>query len=144
MTGRRRIGRGGFAALSIGAVVCAVAIIGAVLNSLAGAHGLARVQSWTQIFDGVMRFVRPMVLILGVSFWRQGSRLALRLGLISKTLEARATRYWLHAALWIAVIEIAIGQGLVLVGVLLGVLLFVASRRRLIPLIREDAPGEDA
>lgn len=143
MTGRRRIERGGFAALSIGAALCAVAVIGAVLHSLAGAHGLARVQSWTETFDGVMRFVRPMLLILGVSFWRQGARLAMRLNLISKSLAAGATRYWLHAALWIAIIEIAIGQGLVVFGVLLGVLLFVASRRRLIPLIREDASGED-
>ncbi|PQA85873.1 hypothetical protein [Hyphococcus luteus] len=143
MTGRRCIGRGGFAALSIGAVLCTVAVIGAVLHSLAGAHGLAHVQSWTETFDGVMRFVRPMLLILGVSFWRQGARLAMRLNLISESFAARATRYWLHCALWIAVIEIAIGQGLVLFGVLLGVPLFVASRRRLIPLIREDAQGED-
>lgn len=144
MTARRRIRGKTVAALSIGAVLCAVAIIGAVLHSLAGAHGLARVQSWTENFDGVMRFVRPMLLILGVSFWRQGARLLLRLNLISEALAGRATRYWLHSALWIAVIEIAIGQGLVVFGVLLGVLLFVASRRRLIPLIREDTQGEDA
>lgn len=143
MAGRRRIGRKALWALCAGAVLCAAVVIGAVVNSLAITHGLPRVRSWTESFDDAMRFVRPMILILALSFWRQGARLSVRLGLLSERLAAQATRYWLHCALWIAVIEIAIGQGLVFVGVALGLLLFLASRRQLIPLIREDLSGED-
>lgn len=141
MTTPRRIQGKLRSALVAAGVLFAIFIIGIALNALIAARGFTRVQDWAASFDGSMRIVRPMMLILIVSFWRQAIHLARRVRLLDERLAKLAIRHWLHCGLWIAVIEITIGQGWVFTGSTLGVLVFLASRRRTIPVIR-DIPKE--
>ena len=138
MTTPRRIDRKLRGALIAGGVLFAIVIIGLALNALIAARGFTRVQDWAASFDGSMRIVRPMILILIMSFWRQAVHLARRVRLLDERLATLAIRHWLHCGLWIAVIEITIGQGWVFTGSTLGVLVYLASQRRLIPIIRDN------
>lgn len=138
MTTPRRIDRKLRGALIAAGVVFAVIIIGFSLNALIAARGFSRVEDWAASFDDSMRIVRPMILILILSFWRQVALFARRVRLLDEQLSMLAIRHWLHCSLWIAVIEITIGQGWVFIGSTLGVVVYLASQRRLIPIIRDN------
>ena len=114
-----------------------------MLNALLGPSALDHMESATSQFEQTMRYVRPIVLILVLSFWPIIVDLASRLKLLTPKIAALATRYWLHLALWTAVIEITIGQGRIVIGLILGALVYVCARRNLIPTISVATEAND-
>ena len=124
-------------------VVAALIIAGAILNALLGPRALDLLESWTSRFAQVMRFIRPAVLILILAFWQILIGLAIRMKILPRQFAALATKYWLHLALWAAVIEITIGQGWIIPGLAIAAVVYAASRLNLIPAISVTTEEND-
>ena len=115
------------------AFLALLVLIGTILHGLMATHGLERVRDVVSEFDHAMRIVRPTLLILIISFWPCLIRITQNLKLIDAHLAGLAVTHWLPLSLWIAVIEITVFQGWVLIGTALATGLFTASRWNLLP-----------
>ena len=102
------------------------AVVGLLIKYFAESYGLGVVSENVHAFAQQMRIVRPLLLLVLYSFWQPSLRVVSRMRLLTATGAARLVRNRNRFFLWVALLEITLGQGQVVIGVsiLVGVLVY--------------------
>jgi hypothetical protein len=122
-----KAGRGrGLFALSIIATLVATLAIGILLLFWMQASSADHVLERTRAFHDVMRVVRPAVLLVILLLWRQIFDQLHDRSMVTDRTHERAIAIWPRLTVWGALFELMLGQGYVLLGlvVLAGYLVF--------------------
>lgn len=127
-----RTGKGrGIAALSITATIVATMVIGILLFLWMKETSESHVFERTRAFSDVMRVIRPAILLVVLLGWRQAFGWLHGRSMVTDQTRRRAIVLWPRLAIWVALIELTLGQGYVLLGLVMvaGYLVFLRYRQ---------------
>ena len=115
-----RAGKGrGLAALSITATIVATMMIGVLLFLWMQASSESHIFERTRAFADVMRVIRPAILLVVLLGWRQAFSWLHHRSMVTDQTRDRAIALWPRLAIWVALIELTLGQGYVLLGLVM-------------------------
>ena len=122
-----------------------VAALGLILSSLivglmVSIIGWADTTSAIDDLAAKGRIVRPVLLVLAFLLFPTMLRYAGRFGVIPKGMAVLLYRERVRLFAWIAIIEVTLGQGLLIPGLLAGLTFLIVSRRRAAAEQLDEAP----
>ena len=122
-----------------------VAVLGLGLSSLivglmVSVIGWADTTSAIDDLAAKGRIVRPVLLVLAFLLFPTMLRYAGRFGVIPKGMAVLLYRERVRLFAWIAIIEVTLGQGLLIPGLLAGLTFLIVSRRRAAAEQLDEAP----
>lgn len=95
------------------------ALVGLVVQQLVESNGLGSVSESANAFANKMRVVRPLLLFIAFCFWQPIVDFVSRVGLLTggqaSTILQKRNRFFL----WVALFEVIVGQGQVVIGVII-------------------------
>ncbi len=107
------------------ATILLFALVSLVVQQFADSHGLGVVSQTANAFAQRMRIIRPLLFFIVFCFWQPLLGLASRIGLLTGAQSVRAVRNRNRLFLWVALLEITVGQGQVVLGVIILVSILV-------------------
>ena len=100
-------------------------LVGLVVQKFSGSHGLSVVSEAANALAQKMRIVRPLVFFIVFCFWQPLLGLASRIRILTGAQTVRLVQNRNGFFLWVALFEITVGQGQVVLGVVILVSILV-------------------
>lgn len=114
-------------------VLCVlVAGAGALLKSASDTHGYTVVSESVEDFADAMRVIRPLIFFIVFCYWNNLAGLFRNLGILKSNQVANLVSNRNRCFLWVALFELAIGQGQAVIGIvtLVGLLIYASASAR--------------
>ena len=108
------------------ATVLLSVMVGVVVKQFVDSHGFVVVSDRVHAFAQEMRIVRPLLFLAAFCFWQALAGFASRVRLLTNGQAVQLVRNRNRFFLWVALLELTLGQGQVVIGVtiLLGILVY--------------------